>query len=57
MPVRGDREEMKGLFKQKPRPPVEVMRQMQELLIEVDKHWNSRDPKRGEKVGYVQFLS
>ena len=48
--MRGEKEQMKGLFKQKPRSPVEVVRQTREMLIYVDMHWNSRDPKREEKV-------
>ncbi|XP_072990717.1 putative MO25-like protein At5g47540 isoform X2 [Typha latifolia] len=42
---------MKGLFKSKPRTPADVVRQTRELLIYVDLHYNSRDPKREEKMG------
>ncbi|XP_072972355.1 putative MO25-like protein At5g47540 [Typha angustifolia] len=42
---------MKGLFKSKPRTPADVVRQTRELLIYVDLHYNSRDPKQEEKMG------
>ncbi|WOK95467.1 MO25-like protein [Canna indica] len=41
---------MKGLFKSKPKTPVDVVRQTRELLIYIDMNWNSRDPKREEKM-------
>ncbi|WOK93077.1 hypothetical protein Cni_G01770 [Canna indica] len=42
---------MKGLFKSKPRTPVELVRQARELLVYVDANWKTRDPKREEKMG------
>ncbi|XP_074574997.1 putative MO25-like protein At5g47540 isoform X2 [Curcuma longa] len=41
---------MKGLFKSKPRTPADIVRHTRELLIYIDLNWNSRDPKREEKM-------
>jgi hypothetical protein len=43
---------MKGLFKSKPRTPVDVVRQTRENLVHLDLHSGSRggDAKREEKV-------
>lgn len=42
--------EMKGLFKSKPRTPVEVVRHTRELLIFVGSSQEVRESKREEKV-------
>lgn len=42
--------EMKGLFKSKPRTPVEVVRHTRELLIFVGSSQDVRESKREEKV-------
>ncbi|XP_061344328.1 putative MO25-like protein At5g47540 isoform X3 [Gastrolobium bilobum] len=41
---------MKGLFKSKPRTPVDVVRQTRDLLLYIDRSSESRDNKRDEKV-------
>lgn len=41
---------MKGLFKPKPRTPVDLVRQTRDLLVYLDLHWNSRDAKKEEKL-------
>ncbi|KAJ7964737.1 putative Calcium-binding protein [Quillaja saponaria] len=41
---------MKGLFKQKPRTPMELMRHTRELLIYVDRNTETREHKREEKM-------
>jgi hypothetical protein len=43
---------MKGLFKSKPRTPVDIVRQTREGLVQLDLHSGSRsgDAKREEKV-------
>lgn len=40
---------MKGLFKSKPRTPVDIVRQTRDLLIYVDRN-STRDGKREDKV-------
>lgn len=42
----------KGIFKQKPRTPVELVRRVRELLIYIDTKSNTRESKREEKVIY-----
>ena len=50
----GDSNRMKGLFKSKPRTPVDVVRQTRDLLIYVDRSSSSlSDSKREEKVGII----
>ncbi|PKA49844.1 Putative MO25-like protein [Apostasia shenzhenica] len=46
---------MKGLFKSKPRSPVELVRQTRELLIYVDK-WDNRDVKHEDKLAELSKL-
>lgn len=41
---------MKGLFKSKPRTPVDVARQTRDLLIFADLHGDARESKREEKM-------
>ncbi|XP_061344326.1 putative MO25-like protein At5g47540 isoform X2 [Gastrolobium bilobum] len=41
---------MKGLFKSKPRTPVDVVRQTRDLLLYIDRSSESRDNKRDEKM-------
>lgn len=41
---------MKGLFKSKPRTPVEVVRQTRDLLIYANRSSDTRESKREEKV-------
>ncbi|GMH30268.1 hypothetical protein Nepgr_032111 [Nepenthes gracilis] len=41
---------MKGLFKSKPRTPIELVRQTRDLLIYIDRDANIRESKREEKV-------
>ncbi|EEF30376.1 Calcium-binding protein, putative [Ricinus communis] len=41
---------MKGLFKSKPRTPIELVQQTRELLIFVDKNTETRERKREEKM-------
>lgn len=41
---------MKGLFKSKPRTPVELVRQTRDLLIYIDLNWTTREAKCEEKV-------
>jgi len=47
-----DGAKMKGLFKSKPRTPVDIVRQTREGLVQLDLHSGSRsgDAKREEKV-------
>jgi len=48
----GDSKRMKGLFKSKPRTPVDIVRQTRDLLIYADQSSASlSDSKREEKVG------
>lgn len=46
-----DGAKMKGLFKSKPKTPVEVVRQARELLMYVERVNDTREGKREEKVG------
>lgn len=48
---------MKGLFKSKPRTPVDVARQTRDLLIFADLHGDARESKREEKVRLVLISS
>ncbi|KAL3740879.1 hypothetical protein ACJRO7_022067 [Eucalyptus globulus] len=41
---------MKGLFKSKPRTPVDVVRQTRDLLVFVDRSGDARESKREEKM-------
>lgn len=41
---------MKGLFKSKPRTPVELVRQTRDLLIYADRSSDGRESKREEKI-------
>lgn len=41
---------MKGLFKSKPRTPVDIVRQTRDLLIYVGRSPDTRESKREEKV-------
>ncbi|XP_010057837.2 putative MO25-like protein At5g47540 [Eucalyptus grandis] len=41
---------MKGLFKSKPRTPVDVVRQTRDLLVLVDRSGDARESKREEKM-------
>ncbi|KAJ9146952.1 hypothetical protein P3X46_029164 [Hevea brasiliensis] len=47
---------MKGLFKSKPRTPVEVVHQTRELLIYADKNMETRERKREEKMSELSKL-
>ncbi|KAK1268492.1 putative MO25-like protein [Acorus gramineus] len=47
---------MKGLFKSKPKTPTELVRATRELLVYVDLHWNSHEPKRAEKMAELSKL-
>ncbi|KAF2306262.1 hypothetical protein GH714_016089 [Hevea brasiliensis] len=47
---------MKGLFKSKPRTPVEVVHQTRELLIYADKNTETRERKREEKMSELSKL-
>lgn len=43
---------MKGLFKSKPRTPVDIVRQTRDLLMLVDRNADTRESKREEKVRF-----
>lgn len=47
---------MKGLFKPKPRTPVELVQQVRELLIFADKSTETRERKREEKMSELSKL-
>ncbi|XP_078436959.1 mo25 family protein [Wolffia australiana] len=47
---------MKGIFKQKPKSPAELVRQTRELFVYVDVPSNSRDPKREDKMAELSRL-
>lgn len=46
----GDSTKMKGLFKSKPKTPVDLVRQTRELLMYVERVNDTREGKREEKV-------
>lgn len=48
--MRSESAKMKGLFKPKPRTPVDVVRQTRELLMFADRSSDTREGKREEKV-------
>ena len=41
---------MKGLFKSKPRTPVDIVRQTRDLLMYCERNADTRESKREEKV-------
>jgi len=61
-PARACVQDMKGLFKPKPRTPMELVLQTRDLLIFLDQNTETRERKREEKVrsvctDYSFFLS
>lgn len=46
---------MKGLFKPKPRTPVDVVRQTRELLMFADRSTDTRESKREDKVRFFSY--
>ena len=47
---------MKGIFKSKPRTSVELVQQVRELLVFVDRNAETREKKREEKVRFFFFV-
>lgn len=47
---------MKGLFKSKPRTPVDIVRQTRDLLLFFDRSTETRESKREEKVSSIILL-
>ncbi|CAL5408215.1 unnamed protein product [Camellia sinensis] len=52
----GDKQKMKGLFKSKPKTPVDLVRQTRDLLIYADLNSDSRESKREEKMSELSRL-
>ncbi|KAF5943556.1 hypothetical protein HYC85_017633 [Camellia sinensis] len=53
----GDKQKMKGLFKSKPKTPVDLVRQTRDILIYADLNSDSRESKREEKVQFFVLSS
>ncbi|CAL5344392.1 unnamed protein product [Camellia sinensis] len=52
----GDKQKMKGLFKSKPKTPVDLVRQTRDILIYADLNSDSRESKREEKMSELSRL-